>query len=229
MVAALDWGAVVLPTLLAIAGIIVSLETPFLESRSQRTVWAARAGLFAFGLLVSALIAVQQSYLRHETAEVTELLGTLADAAKVDRSGSASSITEQILQKLPSTDWHLTDEQKQKLGQILDSAPDQSRFPIDVRAASGSKQSQVYQDELANVFQTHRWSVTAAVDPAIRSDLVGLTIALSPDVKTAQDVPPNARILASVFEQSNIPFKVGNREGVAKNAFQLDVGSPPPQ
>jgi hypothetical protein len=229
MLAALDWGAVVLPTLLAIAGVIVSLETPFLESRSQRTVWAARAGLFAFGLLVSALIAVQQSYLRHEAAEVTGLLGTLADAAKVDRSGSAQGITEQILKKLPSTDWHLTDEQKQKLGQILDSAPEQSRFPIDVRALAGSTQSQKYQDELAGVFQDHHWPVTAAADPGMSADLAGLTIALSPDVKTAQDVPPNARILASVFEQSNIPFKVGNREGVAKNTFQLDVGTPPAQ
>ena len=229
LTAALDWGAVVLPTFLAIAltiaGVLVSLETPHL--RSRRAKWAARSGLLAFGLLASVLIALQQKYSRDETAELKGLFGTIADAVKVDRSGSARSVAEAILNKLPSADWRLTAAQKQKLGEILDSAPPQSRFSIDLRVIAGNAQAQKFRDELAAVFLDHHWTLTAAVDPGIRADLVGLYIAISPDIKSEQDVPTNARILAGIFEQSNIPFKVGSRAGVAKDAFQLDIGTAP--
>jgi hypothetical protein len=227
LTAALDWSAVLLPTLLAIAGVFVSVENPLLAS--QRAQWAARAGLLAIGLLVSVIIAVQQNHSRNETAEIKGLLATIADAVKVDRNSSAQSLAAEILKKLPSAEWRLTDEQKQKLGEILDSAPEQSRFPIDVRTLTGSTQSQMYKDDLANVFHDHHWQVYGGVDTAIRPDLVGLYIAISPEVKTEQDVPPNARILARIFEQSNIPFKVGTRQGVMKNVFQLDVGTQPAQ
>jgi hypothetical protein len=40
------------------------------------------------------------------------LLGTIADAVKVDRSGSARTLAEEILKKLPSSDWHLTEEER---------------------------------------------------------------------------------------------------------------------
>jgi hypothetical protein len=227
LTAALDWSAVLLPTLLAIAGVFVSVENPLLPS--LRAQWAARAGLLAIGLLVSVTIAVQQNHSRNETAEIKRMLATIADAVKVDRNGSAQSLAAEILKKLPSAEWRLTDAQKQKLGEILDSAPEQSRFSIDVRALTGSAQSQMYKDDLAHVFHDHHWQVAGGDDAGMRSDLVGLYIALSPEVKTEQDVPPNARILARIFEQSNIPFKVGTRQGIVKNVFQLDVGTQPAQ
>ena len=167
--AVLEWDAVVLPTLLAIVGVFVSIETPHLQS--SRAKWAVRGGLLAFGLFVSVITAVQQKYARDETSVIKGLLGTIADAVKVDRSGSAQTLADEILKKLPSADWHLTDQEKQKLGEILDLAPEQSRFSIAVLALIGSIQSQMYKDDLAAVIKAHHWPVTGGVDTGLRADL----------------------------------------------------------
>ena len=72
--AVLDWAAVVLPTVLAIVGVFVSLETPQLETKRERVIW--RLGLVAFGIVVSTVTWFQQSHARRDAAEVKGLLGT---------------------------------------------------------------------------------------------------------------------------------------------------------
>jgi len=215
----------VLPTMLAILGVLVSLETPHLESHKAK--WGVRAGLVIFGILVSVITWVQQKNSRDETGTIRSLLGTIADAVKVDRNNSAQGLAEEILKRLPSTEWHLEQNQKQKLGEILDSAPAQARFLVDIRALIGSTQSQMYKDDLANLFSSHNWQVTGGVDAGLRSDLVGLYIAISPEIKTGEEIPISARVLAGIFQQSNIVFQFAHRDGINKDAFQLNVGTRP--
>jgi hypothetical protein len=66
-----DFGAVVLPTLLAIAGVIVTVEAPKIESRNAR--WGWRIGLLVFGLLVSLVTYEQQKLSREEATNQAEM------------------------------------------------------------------------------------------------------------------------------------------------------------
>jgi hypothetical protein len=63
----LRWGAVVLPTALSVAGLVVAVETPKVEKTSTK--WAIRIGLIVFGLVTSAFVFLQQDYDRAEAAK----------------------------------------------------------------------------------------------------------------------------------------------------------------
>jgi hypothetical protein len=63
---ALDLAAVILPTLLSVVGVLVSIETPRLESK--KAVWGWRIGLVAFGLIVS-VVTFEQQKLTRDAAE----------------------------------------------------------------------------------------------------------------------------------------------------------------
>jgi hypothetical protein len=96
--AVLDWAAVVLPTLLAIVGVFVSVETPQFETNRAR--WIVRGGLIAFGVFVSVITAIQQKYAREETTQIKSLLGTIADAVKIGPRGSAQELATEIIRKI---------------------------------------------------------------------------------------------------------------------------------
>lgn len=67
----MDWGfvldtaAALLPIALAIFGVVVTVETPKIESLRDR--WKWRAGLLAFGLVTSGVVFGQQYHTRQET------------------------------------------------------------------------------------------------------------------------------------------------------------------
>jgi hypothetical protein len=65
LVPLLDWAAFVLPTLLAIVGVWISIESPRLKSRAHRNAW--RVGLITFGIIVSLVTFAQQKVARNET------------------------------------------------------------------------------------------------------------------------------------------------------------------
>jgi hypothetical protein len=98
MDAVLDWAAVVLPTILALVGVFVSVETPEFQTQRQKLFW--RGGLVAFGVFVSVVTAFQQKNARHDSDAVKELLSTIADAVKVDRNLPASTLTNEVLRRL---------------------------------------------------------------------------------------------------------------------------------
>ncbi len=67
----LDLASQVLPIILAIVGVLVSVETPKLESIRARWLW--RGGLIVFGLLTTFVIYKQQAFDRQEAVAQTVL------------------------------------------------------------------------------------------------------------------------------------------------------------
>ncbi len=55
--------------------------------------------------------------------------------------------------------------------------------------------------------------------------LKGLYIGVSPEVNTGDDLPQHAIILANILKQPGIKFQIAPKAGLAKDAFQLDVGA----
>jgi hypothetical protein len=94
MGAILDWAAITLPTFLALAGVLVSIETPKVES--NRIKWAIRAALLAFGILVSVVTALQQQGARSDTDTIKHLLADIATMLKLDPSSPPGEILKRL-------------------------------------------------------------------------------------------------------------------------------------
>jgi hypothetical protein len=223
MGAFLDFAAVVLPTFLAVAGVLISIETPKVESTRGR--WAIRGGLIAFGILVSVVTAWQQKISRDDSAEVKVALVSIADALKIKGSSSAQEIAQEILKKLPSGEWHLSVEEREKLGRALEAVPQADRFTVDVHALIGSSQSQMFKDDLAIAIDAHGWKATGGVDTGVRSDLVGLYIIVKPEVKTEKDLPKEAVAFGKLLRQAGVRFAYGHGPAAGDGFLLLYVGT----
>ncbi|MGH7456000.1 MAG: hypothetical protein ACRENG_31895 [bacterium] len=164
-----------------------------------------------------------------ESAELGASIKRIADYVNINSNQSAQALADEILKKFPAADWHLTEEERQKLGIELDAISEHDRFQINIQALIGSTQSQMYKDDLAIVIHDHHWSVSGGVDLGLRPDLIGLFVAFSPEVKNDQEIPLNAITLANILKRSGIDFAFGRREGLAKDAFQLNIGARPPK
>jgi hypothetical protein len=158
--------------------------------------------------------------------ELRENLRTIAREVKAPLGGTAQELANEIIKRLPSSDWHLTKSQKTKLSTILKSSKS-DRFPINIQALIGSVQSQMYKDDLAIIFHDKGWEVSGGVDTGLRPDLLGLYIAISPEITKDEDLPVNAKGLADILTRADIAFQFAHRPGLARDAIQLNVGSKP--
>ena len=86
----------------------------------------------------------------------------------------------------------------------------------------------MYKDDLAIVIHDHHWPVSGGVDLGLRPDLIGLFVAFSPEIKSDEEIPLNAITMANILKRSGIDFAFGRRDGLAKDAFQLNIGARPP-
>jgi uncharacterized protein YdbL (DUF1318 family) len=159
-----------------------------------------------------------------QNKSLEETLAKIANAANLNPNQSAETLANEIIKRLPGAPWHLTDDEKTKLGNVFDSAPTDNRFLIDVEALIGSNQSQMYKDDLASVIQLHHWDVTGGVDTSIKADLEGLYIAVK-EGTTAQTLPPEAATMANILKGAGIKFGFGTFPNVPEKGVKLIVGT----
>jgi hypothetical protein len=124
--------------------------------------------------------------------------------------------------------WHPTEEQKHKLGLLLDQTPEAERFDVKMGTLIGSTQSQTYGGDLIQLFIDHHWKATGSMDATIRPDLVGLYICISPDIKSDAQIPVSANWLSGAFVQAGIKHSQCTF-GVPKDGFIVLIGSRPPR
>jgi uncharacterized protein YdbL (DUF1318 family) len=166
----------------------------------------------------------QLGTLATQNKNLQETLSKIANAANLNPNQSAETLANEIIKRLPGAPWHLTDDEKTKLGNIFDSAPTDSHFPIDVEALIGSTQSQMYKDDLATTIHLHHWDVTGGVDTSIKADLEGLYIAVK-DGTTKETLPPDVVVMANMLNSAGIKFGFGTYPSVPDKGVKLLIGT----
>jgi hypothetical protein len=140
---------------------------------------------------------------------------------------------DQALQRQAATRplfWHLTDYNKNALSFALDQTPKDKRFEVLIQCQPDAT-SRTYVEDLGNVFLAHQWSAkTNCLFSQLKPDFLGVEIAVSAKLAGRQlsDIPDNAKTLAQVLTDAQIPFTLGAEELVKEEKdVMLFVGNGP--
>lgn len=181
----------------------------------QRHQWLPYLGWAVFGICISAFV-------------VTAGWGAITIYIQEQVNGA-----DQALQRQAATRplfWHLTDYNKNALGFALDQTPQDKRFEVLIQCLPDAT-SRTYVEDLANAFLAHQWSVKAnCLFSQLKPDFLGVEIAVSEKLAGRQlsDIPDNAKTLAQLLTDAQIPFTLG-AEGLVKEEkdVMLFVGNGP--
>jgi hypothetical protein len=177
-------------------------------------------------------VAALRADLENTTKHLDALEKAVSLANKQNQYEIAGLTTQlQETQKLASQHqfWHLSDDEKYRLGKVLDEFPKQQRFTFAIQSAFANAQAATMTDDLVTVFQAHSWQVTASQNLTLRADLVGINFVVALDFpRRDKDMPPHAAELAEIFTKAGIKYGGGWVPGFDNNSLVLAIGSRPP-
>lgn len=148
-------------------------------------------------------------------------------ALQIVLNAQVNSRISDFQKKAAPTFWRLTDGQKQLLAAGLSSVPEKDRFQIPIMVLIGSNQSQAYGNDLIGVFVHNNWKASGSMDASLRPDLLGLWVAISPEVKSEADASPKTKKLMEILTAAQIQFKIAAKDGAPKDYVGLAVGAGP--
>jgi hypothetical protein len=131
--------------------------------------------------------------------------------------------------------WHLTDAQKIAFKNALSEVPETERFQVEVLCLIDAG-ARTFVEDLANVFQEAKWKQINAncLFNAVRPDLVGLTLAVSPSLlekvqgKNIEEWPHDLRILAQAMMKGGLIFVTATYDDKTnQDRFWMAVGNAP--
>lgn len=197
----------------ALLGLLVTTRPP---SEDRRIWYECAFGLIGtIGLVaivwggfrtVQSSSHVEQSLGRIETkdAAAADQLSRIAAALKVNPNQSAEALAEEILKRLPTGPWNLSDAQTTALGGLLDAVPTKDRFPVTCHDLPSNNQSRTFCGSLAGAFIAHGWSASTTDDFRVNPNVVGVHIAVSTRIKSVQDIPSNVQLLMKILTEAGI-------------------------
>jgi hypothetical protein len=125
--------------------------------------------------------------------------------------------------------WHLSEDQKIKLGKELDQVPADERFPVFVTVVVANAQGLTLAGDLIDEFHDHGWEASGTQDMTLRADLLGINFVLALDQpRRDKDMPPHATELAYMFRTAGIKYTGVWEVGFDDNRLILAIGSRPP-
>lgn len=172
-----------------------------------------------------AATAVVKTNIAAEQGDVQ--LKRIALALGVDGSQPLPKIADAIIKRLPPPVWRIQPVQRKALGQALDEVAVADRFPIAVRSIPSDANSVAFSDDIIEVLRAHGWAVTSRREFGINTTLEGVLIAVSPTVKSNDEVPGNAKRLILLLQKAGLsPYGAPLGE-LKPGQFELVIGNGP--
>lgn len=103
--------------------------------------------------------------------------------------------------------WHLSPALRTALNKQVSTV---TPFPVAVRYIGSVQNSEVYGEDLAEAFQMHNWPITFGQEAALRPDLVGLCVGISPHAydtfRATKKLSGYPYRMTQILEASHIPY-----------------------
>jgi hypothetical protein len=195
------------------AAYIVLIGEP--KNNTQRHHWWPYLGWTVFGLLATAII-------------VTGITGYVEiyikeEVGKRDVALQNQASVHPIL-------WHMTDEQRTKLGAALDEIPKDKRFPILIRCMSDSG-SRTFAEYFAKIVSDHDWKFSGnCLFSDVRPDLIGVVLGVAKKHagKPFADLPEHIQMAGKLLQDANINGQWGlDRDDNLADEPAFIFGNPP--
>ena len=154
-------------------------------------------------------------------------LERIASALGVDTNQPLSRMADAIVARLPTPVWHMHAVQREALGQALDEIAMKDRFQVVVRSIPSNNNSIAFSDDVIAVLRERGWDVVSKRDFGINAGLSGILIAVSPSVKSNDEVPLNAKRLIVMMQKAGFSPYGAPRPGLKSDQFELVIGTGP--
>jgi hypothetical protein len=147
--------------------------------------WTA-FGLFAASVVVTGIVGYVEIYIKEEVG-------------KRDIALQNKAAVHPVL-------WHMTDEQRTKLGAALDEVPKDKRFSLQIRCMPDSG-SRTFAEDFAKIISDHEWKFSGnCLFSDIRPDLIGVVLGIAKKHagKQMADLPEHIQMAAKLLGAANI-------------------------
>jgi hypothetical protein len=129
----------------------------------------------------------------------------------------------------PSPQWRLSVEQAKKLSNLLEQVPAGQRFKVPLTALIASTASQVYAQQLAEVFETHEWNCSLSLDGRMPPNLVGMALIVPNGLNSSAGPPQDEMRISEILEKARFRFTIGNFRSFNWPNWTIAIGLPPDQ
>ena len=220
----------------AIAGLVVTAYTQI--AAPYRSV--ARLAFICFAVIGLCLLgwgSLRAWELRYDQPGVVDI-ELSADQAQVQLQRIASllgvstkqptpAIADAIIDRLPARVWRMQAVQREAFGLALDQIPARERFTVVVRSIPSNDNSIAFSEDILATLRQHGWQAESARDFGINAALPGLVIAVSPSVRTNEQVPANAKKMIVMLQKAGFAPYGAPQPGLADGQFELVIGNGP--
>jgi hypothetical protein len=184
---------------------------------------ANRDGIIASREAAISLIATQRDDYKDK------LGGASPDQAKsrmdvLEKANAALSAKLSIISKRLKPAYPLEDEEKERVIQLLNEVPKNSRFHVDVfwPQLNGNPGNAYV---IAKLFSSAQWDVTVKRADSISGH--GLVFAFNPNAAVDDSKrPPEARKLMELFSRAKVDWAIDTLSDVSDGTFSFIVGEP---
>ncbi|MEI9886366.1 MAG: hypothetical protein WDN08_07655 [Rhizomicrobium sp.] len=182
--------------------------------------------LLTIGLLLTVAAWYSAASDAQDSADTKAKLTEIANAIHISPDSSAASLAAEILKRLPDTEWHLTADQKTRLGAVLDSVPVADRFTVEMHVLASDGASRVFGDEILTLFKQHHWEANGTIDFDLRPNLKGVWVGVA-NGTTKETAPKSAGVLSYVLAKSGIKYASIENALLRDGQVELDIGLKP--
>lgn len=154
-------------------------------------------------------------------------LQRIASRLGVSTNQTTPAMANAIVQRLPAPTWHLSAVQRQAFGLALDEVPKAERFEVVVRSIPSNENSIAFAEDVLSVLRQHGWTAQSRREFGINTSLPGILIAVSPSVRSNDEVPPNARKMIVLLQKAGLKPYGAPQPGLTVTQFQLVIGNGP--
>lgn len=163
------------------------------------------------------------------TDESKAHLERIASILGVNAKQPLPKMADAIVARLPSSVWHMRGIQREALAKALEEIPAKDRFQVILRSIPSNENSITFSDEIMAVFRQRGWEVVTKRDFGVNTALTGILIAVSPSVRTNDEVPLNAKRLIVMMQKAGFSPYGAPRRGLTSDQFELVIGDRPQQ
>lgn len=154
-------------------------------------------------------------------------LERIASVLGVNIDQSLPKLADSIVARLPSPIWRMRTVQREALGQALDEIPPKDRFRVVVRSIPSNENSIAFSEDIVAVLRKRKWDAVSKRDFGINASLSGILIAVSPTVKSNDELPLNARKLIVMLQKAGLSPNGAPLPDLKSGEFELVIGGGP--
>lgn len=191
----------------------------------------------AIGLLTLGWASLRAWESRYDRPGVVEIelsaeqsqvqLERIASLLGVSTRQATPAMADAIVDRLPSHVWRMPVVQREAFGLALDQIPAGERFAVVVRSIPSSANSIAYSDDMLAVLRRHGWQAQSIRDLEVNAKLTGIAVAVSPGVKSNDQVPLDAKKLIVMLQKAGLSPYGAPQPGLTPRQFELVIGSGP--